>query len=43
MLDFGLGYYGVISAGMSELGVPVLTQVHAGPGRPWSEYHHSFP
>jgi len=32
MLDFGLGYYGIISAGVSEQGVPVLTQVHAGPG-----------
>jgi hypothetical protein len=32
MLDFGLGYYGIISAGVSEQGVPMLSQVHAGPG-----------
>jgi DNA-binding CsgD family transcriptional regulator len=32
MFDFGLGYYGIISSGVSEAGIPVLTQVHPGPG-----------
>jgi DNA-binding CsgD family transcriptional regulator len=32
LLDFGMGYYGVISAGESEAGVPMFTQVHTSPG-----------
>lgn len=32
LLDFGMGHYGVISAGESEAGVPMFTQVHTSPG-----------
>ena len=32
LLDFGLGYYGAVSAGVSEQGVPIFTQVHAAEG-----------
>lgn len=32
LLDFGMGHYGAISAGESEAGVPMFTQVHTSPG-----------
>jgi DNA-binding CsgD family transcriptional regulator len=32
LLDLGMGFYGAVGAGMSEEGVPVLTQVLGSPG-----------
>jgi hypothetical protein len=49
LLDLGMGYYGVIAAGTSEQGVPIVTQVqglplpHGSGSRPLgSQHQHSY-